>query len=869
MSQKIEDLNQFMEDQTFNVGTEVDTVKVSIGPRFLNLFSEHLYTSPNKAFEELVSNSWDAGASNVYIKIPQDLEHQQAAIWVLDDGHSMDTIGLQNLWSVATSFKRDKEVTEEGRKPIGKFGVGKLATYLLADQLTYICKSSDGVIRSVTMDYRKIDALGEENQLHIDNMELKVRSLSMTELKELVLSFDLGQSVYDLIGESKVIPIPNTASYEDEFGKTGETLKKASDSTWTIAILSHLKKAGKGIQIGWIRRMLITALPLGNTIKIKLNDEVLAAKKSNTALIKEWTIGDDLPVTGIEVELDDSTTQDIKVENHKTPFPHASIDGIGPITGTVKLYEDSIAGGKSEIIEISNGFFINIRGRIIKLDDPYFGLKNLSHGTWSQFRATVRADGLDKFLSVNRDDISKSFELKVFQRFLLKLFNIARTEFQSREARAWPNAGEILTEKWGNAPLEPLEKAVEDSLESSLPLLSFIQVDHTKDKSTTLANWKKEIEADPSKIISSVIIDENVSKDERLVKYNVADKQIIINANHPFAVEHSGDAVLRQLLSDTALVDLLANAYAANIGVTNDQIEEIELYRDRAYRLVAHVRRQTASQIINLLDDAKEHDKGFEVIIGDALEYLGYSIKRLGASGEPEGVATAFVTPRKDAEKVIYKFTYDAKSTGKDKASTQNLNIAGLERHKNDHKADFSLVIARDFRSGALQKEAKNCGITPIRTTDLSTLLRLTIGFGPISLETLKEIFNHHDPDDVHKWVEALKLNLEQNSQKISFDTLITALENIVKDNPETPDCIHASVLAVECRNLISNKTSPTDRDIRAILNGLSILIPNVLTVDANGNIFINTDPKLIRDAIQVQLGKIKRTEKFGIVKGL
>src|SRR3954465_4157440 len=107
------------------VGDVVDQVSVTIGPQFLALFSEHLYSSPNKAFEELVSNSWDAGAEAVYIGVPLDLSPSDAALWVLDDGQSMDVEGFRELWSVATSKKRATP-TVNGRKQIGKFGVGKL-----------------------------------------------------------------------------------------------------------------------------------------------------------------------------------------------------------------------------------------------------------------------------------------------------------------------------------------------------------------------------------------------------------------------------------------------------------------------------------------------------------------------------------------------------------------------------------------------------------------------------------------------------------------------------------------------------------------------------------------------------------------------
>ena len=79
---------------------------ISMGPRFLELFSENLYSSPNKAFEELVANSWDADATAVYISIPKNLRDPEAAIWVLDNGTSMDGDGLETLWRITSGHKR-------------------------------------------------------------------------------------------------------------------------------------------------------------------------------------------------------------------------------------------------------------------------------------------------------------------------------------------------------------------------------------------------------------------------------------------------------------------------------------------------------------------------------------------------------------------------------------------------------------------------------------------------------------------------------------------------------------------------------------------------------------------------------------------
>ena len=49
-------------DIVHSTGEAVKEFPIEIGPRFLELFSENLYSSPNKAFEELVANSWDAEA---------------------------------------------------------------------------------------------------------------------------------------------------------------------------------------------------------------------------------------------------------------------------------------------------------------------------------------------------------------------------------------------------------------------------------------------------------------------------------------------------------------------------------------------------------------------------------------------------------------------------------------------------------------------------------------------------------------------------------------------------------------------------------------------------------------------------------------
>jgi Histidine kinase-, DNA gyrase B-, and HSP90-like ATPase len=260
-----------MQSKVSEIGTEVDFVNVQIGPQFLNLFSEHLYSSPNKAFEELVANSWDAGAGCVYIHLPGDLQSPSAAIWVLDNGVSMDVEGFRALWSVATSPKRHG--ADVGRRqPIGKFGVGKLATYLLAHELTYVCRASDGIVRAITMDYRRIDG-HDRSRLHIDPVPLQVREVRNSALSDLLASLPDGGRLRRLIAEG--VPTPEDADFEDEFGGA-ESPPDTCSGTWTLAVLSSLKEPGRRLGGGWIRRLLRTALPLGRSITIVFNDELLS-----------------------------------------------------------------------------------------------------------------------------------------------------------------------------------------------------------------------------------------------------------------------------------------------------------------------------------------------------------------------------------------------------------------------------------------------------------------------------------------------------------------------------------------------------------------------------------------------------------------
>ena len=85
------------------IGDETDNIEVRLSYRIVELFSEGLYTSPNKAVEELVANSFDAGAQRVHVFLSSNLHDQDATIAVLDDGEGMDQEGLKRHWLIGIS----------------------------------------------------------------------------------------------------------------------------------------------------------------------------------------------------------------------------------------------------------------------------------------------------------------------------------------------------------------------------------------------------------------------------------------------------------------------------------------------------------------------------------------------------------------------------------------------------------------------------------------------------------------------------------------------------------------------------------------------------------------------------------------------
>lgn len=834
-----------------SIGEKVDDIPVELSSRFLEHFSEQLYSSPNKAFEELVSNAWDAAARSVYIRTSDDFPSDSSCLYVLDDGFSMTAEGMYELWKVAHSPKESQD-TFKGRSVIGRFGIGKLATYVLANKLTYICKGQDGLIRGVTMDYTSLDKGGGDNLLK--NLNLEMREISYREVEECLSDDSASQKLLELIRSD--FPEPGGAEgFVSEFGEVQEDFPEKS-GCWTLVVLSDLKSQGKSISLGHLRRILSASLPLGAELGIFINDERVFPSKINKDIHKKWILGgfDEVEFTYYDSQGEEKVSVASKVSGKSA----LRIDGIGEVFGEFKLFEDKITGGKSDAHGASNGFHVNILGRVVN-EDVSFGDKDFSHSVWARFRLTVRADGLNSLLSVNREQLFKGEELNVFRGFLRKCFNIARSYYSDVIASAWLDTGQAIIQAWGTLPLKPLRDYVENNVGDPALAQDVFDFDAGgSEREESIKSWKDNAARGMSNIIERVDFEEK-GPDAQLAKYNIDRRSLIVNSSHPFAVEHAETEEERRVVRNVALLDLLTDAQAIDLGVNPALWQEVKSYRDNVSRLIAKLDRRSGVEMAKILMEAstyKDH-RAFELMVGEALEYLGFSVEHMAKPGEPEGVAKAYPTPLADSSDQRYSFTYDAKSSVNGKVSAGNVGVAGLARHRITYNADYALVVAPEFSQGALSQECKSNKVTPMRAKDLGVLLHYTAKHGAISLIKLRDVFKLFDPDEVSSWVDELEEVIVAN-KSLSFDTFFNALKGF--DWLDIPDAIAASHLATECRRVEKERGESVANikklDVKNLVIGLQVLVPDLIRVERD-DVIVSVHPDKLLESVKIQLKKL------------
>jgi hypothetical protein len=804
------------------IGNQTDSIDVRLSYKIVELFSEGLYASPNKAIEELVANAFDAGAQNVHVMLSENLNEQNATIVVVDDGEGMNAAELKQHWLIGSSNKRELATLPRGRQQIGKFGIGKLATYVLAGRLTHITKSG-GKYYSTSMDYSLISRTGKGEVVPKKGIRIPLRTLTEKQAKEALAPW---------------IDAPT-------FKKVGASLfGKRASASWTVAIMSALKPKAQELKVGTLEWVLRTALPLRPDFAILLNGAKLVPSKEGKGLLKRWILGKDIKELPRPAPKDVSTAENKSLDKSSEHRFGLDVPGLGRVTGYAEAYKDLLTG-KSDEIGRSNGFFVYVLGRLVNVLDGHFGISpdELRHGTFGRFRCVVHIDSLDKELRSNRETISEGPEQKLAQNVLKAVFNFVRPIIEKHEREEEPGAR--LGRKLADSPaglsrrpiLELARQVIGGKAKSRYLIIPELADD--AERTELVTSLEKRVE-DGAQFITGLAVDFNASPADGIARYDTATGQLRLNALHPFVAAFYDDFTGKSAepLELFAMAEILGEAHFHMIGVKAEQAEEFLAARDQLLRYFANESgRRSAFAIALALKEARNNPDKLEEQLCAAFGALGFDVARLGGRSKPDGVATALLSA--DAKGVArrYSVSLDAKSKVQDKGKVAagTVKVSTIARHRDAHECHHAIVVGRAFpKAGALKDEidanrtnsaaaGESKTITLITIDDLARLVQLR-PVKQLGLQELRGLFQCSLPDECTAWVEGIA---KKKVTKPPYAKIVSTIEQLAKKRALSQ--VKYSALANELSHLSPPINYDTDEELRDICKAMAQMAPGAM----------------------------------------
>ncbi len=776
------------------IGNTIDTINVTISYRIIELFSAGLYSSPNKAFEELVCNSYDAFADSVSVYVPPDLTVDSAYIWVCDNGEGMDQQGLKDLWRIGSSSKRTKE-RDEKRLQIGRFGIGKLATYVLANKLTYVSRKN-GRFLAVTMDYENIKDISDNSDLILDEREL-TESQAETLLTPYVSGGNKSLS-FELFGQH------------------------AADS-WTFSILTSLKVKANEIKGGRLKWVLRTALPLNPGFKLYYNGVQIESSKIDRPLMKKWIIAKD----------DEIAEAHNGISCREVGGQHfLDFENLKGVHGEIELYEDSLVEGKSTGLGRSYGIFLMVRGRLINIDDPLLGLEAFSHGAFNRTRIIIHADELDSNLTSTREAVKESPPLRQLKDYIKKKFNNEVRKYyftKENERNQKQQISYRLSKTSLTASKRPLLVFAEKFFQNEIVNPLLINKPRLEKKQTLLQELREELNKDESFIKD---VDwQFLPASDRIARLDLESGKLTMNLLHPFVANYIDEYKSELPLQFIAITEVLTEAHLYELGLDESIVNSIILRRDNTLRELSLSDREGSPAVAQMLKDAVADPTGLEDAVYRALLALGFEATPIGGKGKPDGVATAFLGFSAQDVNESYSLTYDAKSTGKKKIQAKTAGLAVVNKHKKDYDAQYAIVVAIDFEGASDEQSSISvtCSqqkITAIRASDLIRLLLLSAP-KQIGLKRLRSLLDAcYTPMQVKEWIDGI----QQSAVKIEpIKDLLYTIYKLQKTDTEPPEI--ASVRITLNSKLPNDKALSKDQ-IKATIESLKVFIPGFISIE-------------------------------------
>lgn len=767
------------------MGDEVTEIPVPISYDIIRLFSEGLYKSPHKAIEELVTNGYDADAHGVHVLLPDeeasDAPRGPARLWVIDDGHGMDVAGFRKLWRIAHSDKADAP-SDAARPPIGQFGIGKLAAYVIARNLLHVSRVDDRLLLT-EMNFRKV----EEVELEDGAVTVSLRQITENDARTLLGDIrDRDPEAWRLMFGDDRVP------------------------HWTVAGLSDFRELYDRLVSGTLRWVLRTGLPLHSDFRVYLDGEQLVSSKAVREPILASSICKTLP-------------------------------GIGVVRGRSQIFEEKLTGGKSEQYGRSNGFFIRVRGRVINLEDELFGLKAVNHAAWSRFALDIRADGLRDHLLSSREGVKDSEHVRGFRSFLLDTFNECRSAYDKRkeEENKELDIAQLLSDGPRVEIAEPIVQTVRGAVDTSCESFYVGLPDPAHGESE---DWWEEYEADTYEepIASAEFVKEG--SNAPALRYDPDSRILFVNSEHPFVDKLTAGAKGQVAAKLFAASEVVLEGQLSLHGVGRQTIAELLATRDRVLRVMAGVAPATAAEVLRRLQSARDSHEAFEVAVGAAFRALRFRYERKGGNRPgPDGIVYARLG-RHDESSADYSLVYDTKTTGQKKVPADKVHFEDLERFRIEKNATFGCFVADAYAGelscgSTLNGNLRACGFSTLsllKTGHLEELVRLHYQYG-VTLSELRHLFEEaHTVPEVDRWIHDLAARCRE--REIPLQVLLDGLEKAKEDEKAKP-----SVTAV--REQVGALKNFTPEHLRARLQAVeAILGTRWLTVKDDFTVRMHSD---------------------------
>jgi hypothetical protein len=845
-----------------SVGEHRKLINVSLSKELITLLSEQLYRSPIKAIEELVVNSFDADAPECHVMIPivgaGTAVGELPIIAVYDNGVGMDIVGLTDLWRVGASTKRgDVIIALRKRTQIGKFGIGKLATYALANRITYITCAGHSEILAVSLSYDefKSDPTGPERPV-----QLEVRSIS----REQALGIPLVVKALEACG----LNVENSLN---------------SGKSWTLVLLEELKEAAATeLKPGRLRWVLRTAMPLAADFKLFLNAQRIISSKEAYETVADFTVAD-LPESRIQA-ISRKTKLDWRVETRPIPSHRRndSEEGEGDSGGEVReqralvcdLFEEGISGrvivtrktlygGKSEDLTRSHGFFVRVRGRLVLEDDPLFGLYPQTYQVFNRFRADIDADDLDGDLTAPRESVGLSNRKAVIDDVLLELFYEARVRWN----------------KWNEDQAKPEENKREedrnyvDPRNVERPVADALQLEDEIDPGTgddADEEWfylevpnLDEIDEVVSRLYDSQVrqpyeyVLEGLGKTGRMVKYVPAEQKFILNEDHELVVAFQDDPRAMDLLYDLVTAEALLEVYLRESGLPPHLVGEILERRDTLLRSLARDQVNSVKAIAGALRNAVASERDLEVALVIAARALGFVAKHMSGAKNPDGLARLRDYPQGER-----KITLEAKSSAK-VPSLGAIDFAGLAEHVQAQGAQGCLLVAPNYpgetrgTSSAASTRARELKISCWTVEQLAQVVESMESHYITARQVLEIVLSAFTPQEVTERLEML-LESPEHAPRDLLRGIVAALRQLETYGP--PDMVRSvDMLMPELKRA---GITVAAAEVRAALPALAAASRGAMTMTAANRFNLNTSVEELERRVSSLTGGVASSRR-------